>query len=630
MADLATAYLRLVPSLKGAKGTIESELSGISGEKAGGVLGDTMGEGLMGKIGGIASKAAGMLGAAMAAKGAFDFGKAAFDSYADFQQLSGGVEKLFGDTAKVVQANADSAFATMGLSSNEYMSQVTSFSAALIDSLDGDTEKAAGSAQKAMKSMSDNASIFGTDVSSVQNAYQGFAKQNYTMLDNLKLGYGGTAAEMARLVKDSGVLGKAADDLTAKNLNEKVSFAQIVDAIEAVQQKQGIAGNAAAEASKTLSGSIEATKAAWANLVTELGKPDADIGARIADMLKAVMGEGGEGGLLRNVTSEILTIAKNIVVGLGGAIVQGIPQLVMGLGQLIDSGVQFLITQGPTIATNAAQAFMGLIEGVTANGPGVVENISGIIGSVVQWLVENGPALLQAALQMFAGIGKAILDHGPEILGNLAKTIGSIVSAIIAAVPQILDAGVKFVGGLITGTSDEGKKLREWFADLPGNLLAALGDLGSFLLDAGKQIIQGLWDGLTSKFTEVQDWVGGIGQWIADHKGPKAYDLKLLVPNAEWIMQGFEDSLKAQIPALEATVGGISAALQDSLSNAYGQRRPMPAYAPRTAAPGGSGWADVESAVNGLRGDMGHLGIYLDGNKLVGGIAARMDRALVV
>lgn len=196
MADLATAYLLLVPSLKGAKGTIESELSGISagvGDKAGGVLGDDMGEGLMGKIGGIASKAATALAGAFASKKVFDFGKQAFDAYADFQQLSGGVEKLFGDAAKTVQANADSAFATMGLSSNEYMSQVTNFSAALISSLDGDTEKAAGSAQKAMKSMADNVSIFGSDVSSVQNAYQGFAKQNYTMLDNLSFA-GGIAA----------------------------------------------------------------------------------------------------------------------------------------------------------------------------------------------------------------------------------------------------------------------------------------------------------------------------------------------------------------------------------------------------------------------------------------------------
>lgn len=185
MANLATAYIQLVPSLRDAKKTIEGELAGISGEKAGGAIGDSMGEGLMGKLGGIASKAAQVLAGAFAAKKIFDFGKAAFDAYADFEQLSGGVEKLFGDAADTVQAHADAAFANMGLSANDYMSQVTSFSAALISDLGGDTAKAAEAADKAMTSMADNASIFGSDVESIQNAYQGFAKQNYTMLDNL-------------------------------------------------------------------------------------------------------------------------------------------------------------------------------------------------------------------------------------------------------------------------------------------------------------------------------------------------------------------------------------------------------------------------------------------------------------
>ena len=435
---------------------------------------------------------------------------------------------------------------------------------------------------------------------------------------------------MARLIDDAN---KYAQSIGQAGDMSMESFADVVKAIDLIQQKQGVAGNAAAEASKTLSGSIEATKAAWANLVTELGKPDADIGARIADMLKAVMGEGGEGGLLRNVPSEVLTIAKNIVVGLGGAIVQGIPQFVMGLGQLIDSGVQFLITQGPTIATNAAQAFMGLIAGVTAQGPGVVENISGIIGSVVQWLIENGPALLQAALQMFAGIGKAILDHGPEILGNLAKTIGSIISAIIAAIPQILDAGVKFVGGLITGTSDEGKKLREWFANLPQNLLDALGDLGSLLVQAGKDLIGGFIEGIGDAPGKVVSAVTDVANnALSGIKGFFGIDSpsKLMMEMGGFVMEGFDEGIASGAKQAARTMAGVGSMMTDALGQAYGQRRTVPAYTPRPAASGGSGWAGVESAINGLRGDMGQIGIYLDGNALVGHTVTRMDKALAV
>ena len=648
MADLATAYIKLVPSLQGAQKTIEGELAGVvgsSGGKAGKALGDSVGGGLLSKMGGIASQAVKILAGAFAAKKVFDFGKAAFDAYADFEQLSGGVEKLFGDAYDTVQANADAAFANMGLSANDYMSQVTSFSAALINDLGGDTEAAAAAADKAMTSMADNASIFGSDVQSVQNAYQGFAKQNYTMLDNLKLGYGGTKEEMQRLIDDANEYGKSIGQAGDLSMD---SFADIVDAIDLIQQKQGIAGNAAKESSKTLSGSIAATKAAWQNLVTEFGKPDADIGARIGDMFKALMGENGEGGMLRNVVTEVGVIARNLVMGVATGVQMGfqwlvtngpqvvsdamatisaqLPVVLAKVGEIADAVVQWLSTQAPALIGQAAQLLMTFAEWLTGNGPMIVDKVAQVFNMAWQWLVANGPTILQAIGQILSNVLAAIVEHGPQILTNIATTIGTIVGYIGSAATQMLTAAIEFMGGLITGTSEEGEKLRTWFSELPGRLLAALGDVGSFLLDAGAQIIQGFWDGLKSKWSEVTDWVSGIGSWIAEHKGPKTYDLGLLVPNGEWIMQGLSAGIEAGIPQLQQTLDGITGTMQASVSARYG----APAMPARQAAPAAGGWSEVASAIGGLRGDMGHMGIYLDGNTLVGGISARMDRALVV
>ena len=645
MADLATAYIQLVPSLKGAEKTIEGELAGISGERAGGAIGDSMGEGLIGKLGGIASKAAQVLAGAFAAKKVFDFGKAAFDAYADFEQLSGGVEKLFGDAYDTVQANADAAFANMGLSANDYMSQVTSFSAALIGDLGGDTAKAAEAADKAMTSMADNASIFGSDVQSVQNAYQGFAKQNYTMLDNLKLGYGGTKEEMQRLIDDANEYGKSIGEAGDLSMD---SFADIVDAIDLIQQKQGIAGNASKESSKTLSGSIAATKAAWQNLVTEFGKPDADIGARIGDMFKALMGEGGEGGMLRNVVTEVGVIAGNIIGAVSQGVVTGFDWLVANGPQLISNVMnniaaqlpviqakvseimttvgQWLVTNAPALIGQAAQLLMTFAEWLTSNGPMIVGKVAEMFNLAVQWLVANGPVILQTVGQILSNILMAIVEHGPQILTNIATTIGTIIGYIGSAAAEMIPAAIEFMGGLLTGTSQEGENLRIWFSELPGKLLAALGDVGSFLINAGQQIIQGFWDGLTSKWDEVTGWVAGIGDWIAANKGPKAYDLALLVPNGEWIMQGLEAGLTNGIPQLQRTLAGVTSAMQATVSATYSAQAPVAS----PAAPTGTGWAEVTDAIGGLRGDMGSMGIYLDGNKLVGGISARMDRALVM
>ena len=246
--------------------------------------------------------------------------KSSIGAYAEYEQLQGGVKKLFGDdAAKTVMENAQKAFKTAGLSANEYMQTVTSFSASLISDLGKDTVAAAELSDMAIQDMSDNANTFGTDITMIQNAYQGFAKDNYTLLDNLKLGYGGTKEEMARLINDSGVMGKTFK-ATAKNIDD-VSFAKIIEAIHVVQGEMEITGTTANEASDTIEGSFNMWKASWSNLMTGMAGDE-----NIEPLVDSFFGATQD--VVSNIGKVLPKIGKNVKVAIAS------------VGQLIDSGME--------------------------------------------------------------------------------------------------------------------------------------------------------------------------------------------------------------------------------------------------------------------------------------------------
>lgn len=720
--NLLDLYVRVA-----AKDEASSEIDQISGN-------------IIGKLGSAASTAAKALGALWAGSKVVEFGKQAFDAYSQFEQLEGGVAKLYGNAGmtleqyaqsvgqtvdqvqgdyernaraqELMMSNAQQAWKTAGMDANSYMEQATSFSAALINSLGGDTEEAAKLTDEAMSAMSDNANTFGSDMSSIQNAFQGFAKQNYTMLDNLKLGYGGTKTEMERLIADAAAMTKEQEDLNMTVDAGSTSFDNIVKAIQVVQKHQGIYGTTSREALNTIEGSMNATKSAWTNLVAEIGKPDADIGARIGDMLTAIMGENGEGGVLRNVTGEIQTIVGNVTNAISNGLTQGFdwlvtngpqaasdamqsvagaitnaasslgnlgsldlsamlfgdgenqglvdrvssfvqnlgttiqenwplisealgqlwsqivtlvqengPQLLETAGQVLGNIGNAILTHGPELVGAAAEALYSFMEWATSHGPEIVSTIAGIIGTVVEtaknWLLENGPSILEAVGQTISNVAQAVMDHGPEILGNIATTIGTIIGYIGNAATEMIPAAIRFMGGLITGTSQEGEKLHAWFAGLPQRLLDALGDVGSFLVDAGSNIINGFWNGLKSKWDEVTGWVSGIGDWIAEHKGPKSYDLGLLVDNGKWIMQSLQTGLEKGLPPVEDTLRDITDSIQTGINTNVGV----------TAVQAPNRDAAILNALGAIRDNM-NMSVYLDGNTLVGGIAPTMDTAL--
>ena len=548
---------------------------------------------IIGKLAGAAKTAAKAL-----VKKVVDFGKAAFESYAQYEQLVGGVDKLFGDASDKLQQYAQQAYATSGMSANEYMEQVTSFSAALINSLGGDTAKAADQADVAMRAISDNVNTFGSDMDSVQSAFQGFAKQNYTMLDNLKLGYGGTKTEMERLIADANEYAAANGQAADLSID---SFSDIVTAIELIQEKQGIAGTTAREALGTIEGSINMTKAAWQNLVTEFGKPDADIGARVSDMITAVFGQNGEGGLARNVVNEVRVIAGNMVDALRDGISYATDWLVTNgpsmlgdamkkvgdalkgaLSSLSDFRANFNLVEaifGSDGSSGMAGAVSGFLQDMAAsfleNWPYVQEQLGGLWDELIASAETFVPQVGEVVLNLITAAASAVMEYGPDILASLGDVISTGLHDLGRLVGEFVAMGVEFVGGLITGSSDEGEALHQWFADFfPDGLLKGLGDFATFLLDAGKSLIDGLLDGIgevapdveqaiRDAFQVVIDFFGGIADFIADPVGSIQSGLASL---GEAFM-GTEDDADKSMDGVKGSVDSAMTSAKGSINS---------------------------------------------------------------
>lgn len=329
--------------------------------------------GAFGKIGSAAVKVGKVMatGLAVGAVAITALGKTALDSYADFEQLVGGVETLFEESASIVRGYADEAYKSAGMSANEYMETVTSFSASLLQSLDGDTAEAAKKANQAIVDMSDNANKMGSSMESIQNAYQGFAKQNYTMLDNLKLGYGGTKEEMSRLLKDAQKISKIEYDID--------SYADVVDAIHVIQEEMGIAGTTAKEASSTISGSLSSMKSAWQNLLTGLGSEDADLSGLIDNFVNSAS----------TVVDNIMPRVEVILGGIADAIAQIIPIIGERMPELFESILPPLIEGAVALVNGLIAALPALLEILLPQIPFIIEQIGMALIAVFPQLLET-------------------------------------------------------------------------------------------------------------------------------------------------------------------------------------------------------------------------------------------------
>ena len=363
----------------------------------------------VGKVAGAALKGVAVgIGGVITALGAM--GKASLDGFADFEQLVGGVDTLFKESSQTVQTYADNAFRTAGLSANAYMETVTSFSASLLQSLGGDTAKAADMADLAITDMSDNANKMGTDMRDIQNAYQGFAKQNYTMLDNLKLGYGGTKEEMQRLLADAEKLSGQKFDLS--------SYADIVQAIHVVQTEMGITGTTAQEAASTIDGSINTMKAAWSNLLVGFADENADMDTLIQNLVDSVAAVG------QNVLPRLQQIF--------GAFAQYAPQLLDEAGALVQTFAQGILNALPGLTTTAGTLVLSLGQG----------------------LISNLPQLLQIGAQVVQTIGANVLAAAPGMVTTAAELLGMLASGIAASLPQLIPAALSMLTQISGGLRD--------------------------------------------------------------------------------------------------------------------------------------------------------------------------------
>lgn len=470
--------------------------------------------------------------------------KKSLDLYANYEQLVGGVETLFKDSAGLVQQYAAEAYKTAGMSANEYMETITGFSASLLQSLGGDTKKAAEIGDMAVKDMSDNANKMGTDIGRIQDAYQGFAKQNYTMLDNLKLGYGGTKTEMERLLKD-------AEKLTGKKYDIS-NLADVYNAIHAIQEEMGITGTTAKEAMQTIEGSVKMTQAAWTNLLTGVADDKADMGKLIdnfvesftaaaknimprvvkilrgfADLVKELVPIITKAlpKLVDEVLPALLKAASALIIGLVKALPpilktiakvlpkileELIPEIMKVLPMLITVGVQAVVE----IMKGFAKATPVVIKAITDSLPDIIKAIVDAIPIIVEAILDNLPLLIQCQIQIIIQLAAAIVKSMPHILLAVAKVLKAMLSAFGKAIVSFVKVGVKIVKALWKGISSVvkwiGKHVLDFAKKIPKWIWKGLKAMNP----TGAKAIKSLWNGMKSSVNWLLRKVRGVGKSI--------------------------------------------------------------------------------------------------------------------
>lgn len=493
------------------------------------------------KLGSIAKTGLAVLGSAVVG-GVTAFGaltKASLDSVASLEQNIGGVETLFKKSADTVIENAKRAYETAGLSANDYMSTVTSFSASLLQSLGGDTKKAAEYADRAIVDMSDNANKMGTSMESIQNAYQGFAKQNYTMLDNLKLGYGGTKEEMQRLVKDASKMTDVQKELGVTVDESSLSFGNIVNAISVMQKSMGIAGTTAKEASTTIEGSMNSAKAAWDNFMNgtisaeDFAKTINVAAENIVKNLEEIVPRLVQtipiaaGAIFDQVTSsmqehsaDMIQSGSQLLADLVTGIAQSTPAVIdagadvidtliqniessapdlSGTGmQIVESLASGIVRVGGSLLSAGAQIVSNLLSGLSESAPSIAEQAGVIISSLVSGIQSNVPQMLTAAADAIASFASGIGEQLPTLVPQALQMVVTLADAVISNIPTIVNAGISLLTGLVQGIINslptlisEGPRIINDFANA---IYSGLWELIKAGLEMIISLVKGLWD----------------------------------------------------------------------------------------------------------------------------------------
>lgn len=518
MADrntIATAYVQIKPSMEGVQGEL-SQAFGEEGESAGNTFG--------GKFAGALKAASGAavvaVGAATTAVGAMV--KESVDGFAEYEQLKGGVETLFGKDAQTVLTNAGVAFQSAGMSMNEYMETSIQSAAALINSLEGDTAEAARLMDMSIIDMSDNVNKMGTSMESVQNAYRGFSRGNFTMLDNLALGFAGTKDGMQQLLDK-------AQEISGIEYNLD-SYSDIVQAIHVVQEEMGIAGTTEKEGAETIEGSLARTKAAWDNLITGMARDDVNLGALIDNLVDSAA----------VAFDNIEPVIERALVGVGKFVSKAIPSLMQKLPHIINEVLPELISTGaqavgaigqgiidnlPELANTALQLLSTLATGLSESLPTLIPSVVEAVMTIAEGLLDNIDLVIDAAIQLIIGLAEGLINALPVLIEKIPVIVEKLVSALIENAPKLLEAAAQLIGKLVEGI----------FINLPG-LLAAAGEIivtivaGIFdfqfkLDEAISNIIQMITDAFTGLADAAISWGADMIEGFIDGIGSMAQKL---------------------------------------------------------------------------------------------------------
>lgn len=538
----------LVVKITGDTSGLEKSASKAS--SIAGSIGKTVGKGLA-----VASAAAATATVALV--------KSAVESYASYEQLIGGVETLFKDSAGVVEQYANNAYKTAGMSANQYMETVTSFSASLLQSLGGDTEAAAKKADLAITDMADNANKMGSSMESVENAYKGFAKQNYTMLDNLKLGYGGTKAEMERLLADAEKLSGVKYDIS--------SYSDIIDAIHVVQTEMGITGTTAKEASSTIEGSLNSMKAAWANVVTGIADENADFDTLISNLVDSV-GTFADNIIpritqaLKGVGTLIEKLAPVIAEQLPVMIQEILPPLLDAVAGLVGSLIQAL----PDLISTIITAISDFINSDSL--PTLIQAlIDGILG-LVDAIVENLPLLIDAGIQLIIALGEGLIEALPQIIEKLPEIIDGIITGLIDNIDAIIEAGVQLLVAIVSNLPAIIAGIVKAIPKIIKAIFKAIVSGAKEMLKAGKELVKGLWQGLKDSIGWIKDkitgWVGNVLGFIKGLFGIHSPSKKMAEDGKYLVMglgKGITDSTRYATDALKDTAKQMEKAFKPQL-----------------------------------------------------------------
>ena len=530
--------------------------------------------------------------------------KTASDAYGDFQQLSGGIETLFGDSADAVMQNAEKAFKTAGMSMNDYMETSIQSAAALINSLDGDQAEAARLMDMSITDMSDNVNKMGTDMEAVQNAYRGFSRGNFSMLDNLALGFSGTKAGMQELLDQAQKISGVEYDIS--------SYSDIVEAIHVVQEEMGITGTTAQEASDTLQGSLSQMQAAWTNLTAGLANPDADIGQLIGDMVDSaktflgnlipVISQALEGialavaelapvlakelpELFEKTLPVLLEAGVECIKALAEGIIKAIPTLMPTITRLVLDLVKMLIEMLPDIIEAGLQVILALAMGIAEALPDLIPTIVDVVLTIVEALIDNVDLLIDASIALIIGLAEGLINALPKLIEKAPVIVEKLIQAVIRNAPKIGLAAIQLILELVKGIMTNLPKIVEAGWNIISSVIKGIGDTLTMLPEYGKQVINKIWDGIKSldpvqwgkdmiqsfidgilgMIGSVGDAVGRVADTVKSflgfsepEKGPLA-DFHLFPKDmVDLYAQGIEDNAYKVADAAEGLAGDIA------------------------------------------------------------------------